>query len=165
MSVHSGLRDMGRDSNPLDLLSARANEQLINVNYVQIQAGLLLPAPCAFTTLIAPAISELMSAILDGTIRVLPVLARPEKASTYFSATLRFTAWMPPGISMAWATRAMASALAAAIALIASASPCATLMAACFSPSDCWIAALRSPVAMLICSCMRPSDDAIRARL
>lgn len=61
-------------------------------------------SPCDFTTVMAPAIRLEMSAMLLGTMRVLLVLARLPKASTYFSATFKFTACMPPGAWVACAT-------------------------------------------------------------
>ena len=69
----------------------------------------------AFTTDIAVAITPAISPTFAGTISVLFVRARLPNCSMYCSATLRFTAPIPPGSSIASATWRIAFALASAI--------------------------------------------------
>src|SRR5258708_1161260 len=87
---------------------------------VALGAGQLYRS-CALNIVVAEVTSVARSARFDGTISVLPVLARLANAATYCSATLRFTAFIPPGSPIASATWRIRFGLASAIDRIAAA--------------------------------------------
>src|SRR5215472_2683770 len=129
-----------------------------------IQVGLAPEARVRSSTVIAEATTLATSARLVGMIIVLLVFARLPSAVMYSSAILRFAACCPPSFPSASATAVTAAAVASATTRSAVASPCALLIADCFSPSDLRIAACFSPSARLISCCFSPSDLAMRAR-
>ena len=91
-------------------------------------------------------------------------LASSPSRSTYCSATRNCTACVPPGDSMASATRRMPSAVAVATVVMAAASPSASLICCCFFASDSLITFCFSPSAVLMAESRRPSDSSTAAR-